>query len=230
MNYEEHLDRIPLYLSGRMGPDERAAFEALAGANAELRREIEDLRPVFGALNREFSAANETQFSLSAARRAELRRDTSANVVSFPASQEMGGVDSGMRRRLVYRRVSVWAGIAAAVLLVAFFGLEETWQAPVVRDLSTQAASNGQLPEATVEQPQGGYVYRPGYGLDVSEGWRARGGRQTVEVAYASLAWPASVEGLGLLRYTNEWRPAYLGLDGPRPQHESLTLRGPGAI
>lgn len=230
MNYEEHLERIPLYLSGGMNRDERAAFEALASANAELRKDIDDLRPVFGALNRMFAAANETQFSLSKARRSELRRDTSANVISFPGIQEMGGVSSGKWRTLAFSRASVWAGIAAAVLLIAFFGLEETWQGPVIMDLSAQAPSNRQLGDATVEELRGVYVYRPGYGLDVSERWRARARKQTAEVAYASLDRPVSVEGIGLFRHMDEWRPAYLGLDGTRPYHDSLSLHRLGAI
>lgn len=227
MKYEEDFERIALYLSGRMEPDEQAAFESRVNASTDLQREIEDLRPVFGAINAEFSAARQTRFALSAARRAELRRDSSANVISFPGGREVG---SRGRKRLAFGHASAWVGIAAAVLLIAFIGLEDSWQASVVGDLSSHASSAGPSSDAKLGQQEGVYVYHPGYGLDVTDAWPAQVGRESVEVDWVSSDRPVSLEGLGLFRHMDEWRPAYLGLEGSRRYHDALTLRSPGAI
>ena len=230
MKYEEYSEMIPLYLAGRMDPGEQAEFEALASAHVELRMEVDELRPVFEALNRDFIAANETQFALSPARRAELRRETDANVIRFPGSRDTGGAKSGTRSRLPLRPAYRWAGIAAAVLFITLFGLQDAQQRPDIGELPLQTASLDPPQSATADAPQRVYVYPPGYGLDRPDPWRLRGRKQTAELTYARISQPVGDEGFDHFMPMDDSRPNLLGLDGPRPYYGISTLRGPGAI
>ena len=76
-------------------------------------------------------------------------------------------------------------------------------------------------------QAEGAYEYHPGYGLDVYNFLPARGSQERVEVGYAALDRPVSIEGLGLFRDMDEWR---LGREGRRRYHDYLTLPSSGAI
>lgn len=52
MKHEQWLDQLEAYLDGGLGPDRRAAFEAAADADPDLRAELE-ARRAFGAAARQ---------------------------------------------------------------------------------------------------------------------------------------------------------------------------------
>ena len=213
--YHRFLEKIPDYLAGQMDPKGHAEFEAFVQAHPRFQKEVDELRPAFEWLDREFEAAGKTEFRLSPARRAELRRASRFNVIAFPGNGGAGDQDRRIEAGRIRRYVSRWAAVAAVLVVVSYLGSavgRDATQEPVVPDRVAVGSHGVQ----TAAQPPGGvYVYPPAYGLDGSEPWRLANRRAEPKVVPASvIARPVQFP---------EWQlasPAAYGLDGPRPYYE----------
>ena len=223
--YHRFLEKIPDYLAGRMDPKDQAEFEAFAHACPRFQKEIDDLRPAFKWLDREFEAAGNTEFRLSHARRADLWRASRSNVVAFPGGDFSGGQDRRIGAGRIRRQLRKWVAVAAVLAVGAFFSFS------AVRDVSQEQIVPDQIAAVSpvvqiAAQPAGHvYVYPPAYGLDRPEAWRLANRRAGPNVV------PASAIDQGI--QFSEWRPAspaVYGLDGPRPYYEFSTAAGMGAI
>ena len=237
MSHQELSRKIPLYLAGALNAEERAELEAFAGEHVEFQEEIDELRPTFEALDRDFEAASRTTFKLSHARRAELRRATHANVHRFPAKSGQSGAKTGIGILRATGRVSRWAALAAALLMGTYLGLEAAqlrtteWTPPpqlIAADMGAVETAPEQLPTST-------YAYRPGYGLrkpstDNPDIWSLPVDGQTLELAQAAPAGTQAFDLLEMFSPEPQWDPAYYGLDGPRTHYRFPSLRVRGAI
>ncbi len=237
MSYQELSRKIPLYLAGAMNAEERAELEAFAGEHVEFQKEIDELLPAFEALNRDFEAASQTTFQLSAARRAELRRATRVNVLCFPAKGGRPGAETGAAIRRAAGRVSGWTALAAALIMGVYLGLDATRPRTIdgtppsqliAADLEPLDAGPAQLPAST-------YVYRPGNGLGEAhmlnpDIWSLPERRQPLELAQAASDGRQVFDLLEMFNPEPQWDPAYYGLDGPRTHYRFPSLRNRGAI
>ncbi|MDK1021510.1 MAG: hypothetical protein QGD90_07725 [Candidatus Hydrogenedentes bacterium] len=232
MNYLELSKKIPLYLAGRMNAEERAELEALAGENAKFQNEIDELLPTFEALTRDFEAASQTTFQLSAARRAELRRATHVNVLRFPAKGGRPGAETGAAIRRAAGRVLGWTAVASALIIGIYSSLDSTRPRSIDGTLPLQHIATEIDPlELSQEQFRvSNYVYPPGYGLDKPDIWSLPERGQPIEFAQAALDGRQVFDLLEMFNPDPQWDPAYYGLDGPRPYYRFPSLRVRGAI
>ncbi|MGH9620642.1 MAG: HEAT repeat domain-containing protein [Bryobacteraceae bacterium] len=106
MTFEEIRERIPEYLSGRLVPAEKSAFEAELNASAELRIEVEELRYLW----QEMGSLPEEQ--PSAALRARFYQKLSA------AGNDRRGIPGGFAWWKPGLRGLVWQSTLAAAIFV----------------------------------------------------------------------------------------------------------------
>lgn len=213
--YQEYVGKIPAYLADQMAVEERRDFEAFADTHPELQRELQELSETFGWLRSEMQEAGRTDFRLSPARRATVRRETDANVISFPGTPVPATTRSVRRRWL-----SATLAAAASLLLILNIGQDVTRELDVVSDpgqLATESAAEETSALRLYEYPQG-------YGLDRPEPWRVAGGVQVASLGSAYVGAEISYQP------RESWHPSLLGMDGPRPYYSFSPLRGPGAI
>lgn len=198
-----------------------AEFDAFARAHPDFQKEVDDVRPAFEWLDREFDVAGDTKFRLSPTRRAELRRASRSNVVPFPSDGGRGEQHRRSEAGDLRRKLSKWAAVAAVLVAGSYLGLAAGRDATKERISLDRLAS---VPPAA--QPAGRfYVYPPAYGLDRSEPWRLRTRRAEAHGDPASAIDPAA--------QFSEWpdaQSAVYGLDGPQPYYEFSTAAGMGAI
>ena len=232
MKNHEFSERIPLYFSGRMNAEERAEFEAYSSAHGELERELDELRPAFEALNREFEAASQTGFELSPARYAELRRATDVNVLSFPAESDRPVAETGKAARRAIGRVSAWTAVAATLIMGIYLSQDATRPRAIDGTPPAQhIASDIEPLDAAPDQPsEPAYVYSPGYGLDKPDPWRFRAPRQSLALAQTEPEAQEVVELLDLFSPEPPWDSPYSGLDGRRPYYRFPSRPVWGAI
>ncbi len=223
--YHQFLERIPVYLAGRMDPKDHAEFEAFARAHPRLRREVDDLRPSFEWLDREFEETANTQFRLSPARRAELLRASRSNVIAFRGNGGTGEQDGRIEAGRIRRFVSRWAAVAAVLAVISYLGSavgRDATQEQIVPDRIAAVSSAVE----TAAQPAGRvYVYPPAYGLNRDEPWRLARRHAEPDADQASM--------IDQRDQFPEWQPAsraVYGLDGPRPYYEFSIAPGLGAI
>lgn len=228
--YKKFLGEIPAYIAGQLDPCDREAFEAFSASHPDLQRELEDTRSAFEWLSAEFVVAGKTDFRLSPARRAALRRETDANVIAFPEIRDAGHKAARNARSRSIRRVSGWLAVAASLLFVSFITLQSGSEQEPKADEPIQVASQ---PEQTVLESTGVYEYIPAYGLDRPHPWRIRSAEQNRQAptGYASLNGQTQkgVEQAEGWNYS-AWQSESFGIDGPRPFYTFSTASGPGAI
>ena len=139
-------ERVLDYIYGELPPDERAAFEAQLGADAELRAELESLQRVHGA----FQSLPKVQQSPESAQRmmALLMQQAAEHASAKPADKsrvetgaETGGGGKllemrprGFRRFFQSPATGIFAAAAAALFWVVF-----KTQAPMPRSSSNPA-------------------------------------------------------------------------------------------
>lgn len=232
MKNREFSERITLYFAGRMNAEECAEFEAYASAHRELERELDELRPAFEALDREFEAASQTDFELSPARCAELRRSTDVNVLSFPAESGRPVAETGKTARRAIGRVSAWTAVAATLIMGIYLSQDAARpQAIDGTPASQHIAADVEPLDATPDQPlESTYVYSPGYGLDKPDPWRFRAPRQSLALAQTAPEAQEVVKLLDLFSPEPQWDSADYGLDGRRPYYRFSSRPIWGAI
>lgn len=205
-----------------MDPSDHAEFEVFARAHPRFQDEVDDLRPAFEWLDHEFEAAGNTEFRLSPARRAELRRTLRFNVVAFRENGGRGERHVRIEAGGVRRKLSRWAAVAAVLAAGSYLGVAAVRDARQERIAPDRIAAVSPVAQVSAQPAGRVYEYPPAYGLNRSEPWRLANHSVEHNVIEAS----------AMARWDRipEWQPAAYGLDGPRPYYELSITPGMGAI